>query len=34
LTFLHPIRFEPITVTATLPEYWQQLPIEPKPFSE
>jgi 23S rRNA pseudouridine1911/1915/1917 synthase len=30
LTFLHPIRFEPITVTAPLPEYWQGLPIEPK----
>jgi 23S rRNA pseudouridine1911/1915/1917 synthase len=29
LTFLHPIRFEPITVTAPLPEYWQQLPMEP-----
>ncbi len=23
LTFLHPIRYEPITVTAPLPEYWQ-----------
>src|SRR5262245_11361624 len=23
LTFLHPIRFEPITVTAPLPDYWQ-----------
>jgi 23S rRNA pseudouridine1911/1915/1917 synthase len=23
LTFLHPIRFEPITVTAPLPEHWQ-----------
>ena len=22
LTFLHPIRYEPITVTAPLPEYW------------
>ncbi len=29
LTFLHPIRFEPITVIAPLPEYWQQLPMEP-----
>jgi 23S rRNA pseudouridine1911/1915/1917 synthase len=28
LTFLHPIRFEPITVTAPLPEYWQVLPTE------
>ncbi|HMC66600.1 MAG TPA: RluA family pseudouridine synthase [Gemmataceae bacterium] len=28
LTFLHPIRFEPITVTAPLPEYWQELGIE------
>jgi 23S rRNA pseudouridine1911/1915/1917 synthase len=24
LTFLHPIRFEPITVTAPLPEYWKE----------
>ncbi|HYV39762.1 MAG TPA: RluA family pseudouridine synthase [Gemmataceae bacterium] len=23
LTFLHPIRFEPITVVAALPDYWQ-----------
>lgn len=23
LTFLHPIRFEPITVTAPLPDYWR-----------
>jgi 23S rRNA pseudouridine1911/1915/1917 synthase len=28
LTFLHPIRFEPITVTAPFPEYWQLLPID------
>lgn len=27
LTFLHPIRFEPITVTAPLPETWQALPF-------
>src|SRR5262249_24061005 len=27
LTFLPPIRFEPITVTATLPDYWQELGI-------
>jgi 23S rRNA pseudouridine1911/1915/1917 synthase len=26
LTFLHPIRFEPITVVAPLPEYWASLP--------
>jgi 23S rRNA pseudouridine1911/1915/1917 synthase len=26
LTFLHPIRFEPITVTAPLPAYWRELP--------
>jgi len=28
LTFLHPIRFEPITVTAPLPALWCQLPID------
>jgi 23S rRNA pseudouridine1911/1915/1917 synthase len=33
LTFLHPIRFEPITVTAPLPEYWQTLPIELTTYS-
>jgi len=27
LTFLHPIRYEPITVTAPLPESWQQLGV-------
>jgi 23S rRNA pseudouridine1911/1915/1917 synthase len=27
LTFLHPIRFEPITVVAPLPEAWRELPI-------
>jgi len=25
LTFLHPIRYEPMTVTAALPEYWKEL---------
>ncbi len=25
LTFLHPIRYEPVTVTAPLPEAWQEL---------
>jgi 23S rRNA pseudouridine1911/1915/1917 synthase len=25
LTFLHPIRYEPLTVTARLPEAWQEL---------
>jgi 23S rRNA pseudouridine1911/1915/1917 synthase len=25
LTFLHPIRFEPITVTAPLPPYWHEM---------
>jgi 23S rRNA pseudouridine1911/1915/1917 synthase len=25
LTFLHPIRYEPITVTAPLPDYWHEL---------
>ena len=28
LTFLHPIRYEPITVTAPLPEAWKPLGIE------
>jgi 23S rRNA pseudouridine1911/1915/1917 synthase len=28
LTFLHPIRFEPITITAPLPAYWQELGVE------
>jgi len=30
LTFLHPIRFEPITVVAPLPDYWKFMPLEPK----
>lgn len=25
LTFLHPIRYEPVTVKAPLPDYWRQL---------
>jgi 23S rRNA pseudouridine1911/1915/1917 synthase len=28
LTFLHPIRYEPITVTAPLPAVWRELGIE------
>jgi 23S rRNA pseudouridine1911/1915/1917 synthase len=28
LTFLHPIRYEPITVVAPLPETWRELGIE------
>jgi 23S rRNA pseudouridine1911/1915/1917 synthase len=28
LTFLHPIRYEPVTVTAHLPPIWSQLGIE------
>lgn len=28
LTFLHPIRYEPVTVVAPLPETWQSLAIE------
>jgi 23S rRNA pseudouridine1911/1915/1917 synthase len=28
LMFLHPIRFEPITVVAPLPDYWKSLPLE------
>ena len=31
LTFLHPIRFEPITVVAPLPEYWTALALESMP---
>jgi 23S rRNA pseudouridine1911/1915/1917 synthase len=27
LTFLHPIRYEPLTVTAPLPEAWQELAL-------
>ncbi len=29
LTFLHPIRYEPITVTAPLPAVWTELGLEP-----
>ena len=29
LTFLHPIRYEPITLTAPLPMVWQELGIVP-----
>ncbi len=32
LMFLHPIRFEPITVVAPLPDYWSHLPVPPKPI--
>ena len=32
LTFLHPIRYEPITVTAPLPAAWQEIGIEAKYF--
>jgi 23S rRNA pseudouridine1911/1915/1917 synthase len=31
LTFLHPIRFEPITVVSPLPEYWTALALESMP---
>jgi 23S rRNA pseudouridine1911/1915/1917 synthase len=34
LTFLHPIRFEPLTVTAPIPEYWRELEISSKWFSD
>jgi 23S rRNA pseudouridine1911/1915/1917 synthase len=27
LTFLHPIRYEPVTVTAPIPESWRELPF-------
>jgi 23S rRNA pseudouridine1911/1915/1917 synthase len=30
LSFLHPIRYEPITVVAPLPETWRELPISPE----
>jgi 23S rRNA pseudouridine1911/1915/1917 synthase len=29
LTFLHPIRYEPVTVTAPLPEAWRQAGLDP-----
>jgi 23S rRNA pseudouridine1911/1915/1917 synthase len=28
LTFLHPIKYEPITVTAALPGYWKEIGVE------
>ena len=28
LTFLHPIKYEPITVTAPLPAYWNEIGVE------
>jgi 23S rRNA pseudouridine1911/1915/1917 synthase len=34
LTFLHPIRYEPITVVAPLPDAWRVLGINPKPLNE
>jgi 23S rRNA pseudouridine1911/1915/1917 synthase len=34
LTFLHPIRFEPITVVAPLPEYWREAGIDPNKLVE
>jgi 23S rRNA pseudouridine1911/1915/1917 synthase len=30
LTFLHPIKYEPITVTAPFPSYWEALGIMPR----
>jgi 23S rRNA pseudouridine1911/1915/1917 synthase len=36
LTFLHPIRYEPITVTASLPDYWPgvvEAPVRPASVS-
>jgi 23S rRNA pseudouridine1911/1915/1917 synthase len=29
LTFLHPIRYEPVTVVAPLPDYWGELGVPP-----
>jgi 23S rRNA pseudouridine1911/1915/1917 synthase len=34
LTFLHPIRYEPITVTAPLPPYWQEAGLDPASLVE
>jgi 23S rRNA pseudouridine1911/1915/1917 synthase len=31
LTFLHPIRYEPVTIAASLPEYW---PVAIREFSD
>ncbi len=31
LTFLHPIRYEPITVTASLPAVWREIGVEAHP---
>jgi 23S rRNA pseudouridine1911/1915/1917 synthase len=31
LTFLHPIRYEPVTVTAPLPETWRELAVPVSP---
>ncbi len=28
LTFLHPIRYEPVTVVAPLPQAWQEIDVE------
>jgi 23S rRNA pseudouridine1911/1915/1917 synthase len=33
LTFLHPVHYEPITVTAPLPELWRTLGISPDIYS-
>jgi 23S rRNA pseudouridine1911/1915/1917 synthase len=33
LTFLHPIRYQPITVTAPLPEHWRSLLIPPDVYT-
>ena len=30
LTFLHPVRYEPVTVTAPLPAAWREIGIEAK----
>jgi 23S rRNA pseudouridine1911/1915/1917 synthase len=32
LTFLHPIRYEPVTVTAPLPAVWREIGMEAKYF--
>jgi 23S rRNA pseudouridine1911/1915/1917 synthase len=29
LTFLHPIRYEPVTITAPLPAFWNEMPWPP-----
>ncbi len=34
LQFLHPVRFEPITVTAPLPDFWEEFSLSGSPQSD